>query len=227
MLLISTLLHFSSSDTQSTKGVNLERQALLLNKFFSKMPKSFIAQNCGSRDMRDICTCYTNEDIFFGCAADNETITSIDISHVHEGNFLVSYLPSTVTNLDIMHCKQSYKLHTRLLPAALRIASFYTNRIYGTIDLQHLPEKLEWFDVSKNRIVGPIALIGLPRTLQRLRLQSNRIKQDFLYYEDLPLQLERVGLGENQIQSVKSLSGKDETDVVFCFAQEGTRAYDI
>eukprot|EP00009_Paramoeba_aestuarina_P010152 CAMPEP_0201528790 /NCGR_PEP_ID=MMETSP0161_2-20130828/39583_1 /ASSEMBLY_ACC=CAM_ASM_000251 /TAXON_ID=180227 /ORGANISM="Neoparamoeba aestuarina, Strain SoJaBio B1-5/56/2" /LENGTH=98 /DNA_ID=CAMNT_0047930257 /DNA_START=355 /DNA_END=647 /DNA_ORIENTATION=+ len=78
--------------------------------------------------------------------------------------------------------------------------SLTVNRFYGSLDLTTLPSQLETAYLWGNRFTDPITLTSLPTTLRNLEIHGNRIRQQVVWYDNLPknitIQLERKGDGK-------------------------------
>ena len=112
------------------------------------------------------------------------------------------YIPSSVDYVVIERCAQHYEIESRYLPRLSKFISLQSNKIFGTINLTTLPEKLEHFDISLNAIYGQIKLCSLPTDLKSLYLQSNEIEQETIYYENLPQGITIISLRGLKIKNI-------------------------
>mmetsp|Transcript_21294 Transcript_21294/g.33118 ORF Transcript_21294/g.33118 Transcript_21294/m.33118 type:complete len:229 (-) Transcript_21294:334-1020(-) len=107
-------------------------------------------------------------------------------------NLLVDYLPSSVEELEVKLCGQTFKLCPRRFPRDAQVINFQGNRIQGTADLQGLPQRLVSLNLSSNRLSGRISLVFLPVSLKMLNIQRNTFEGKKVYYAGFPKSLEKI-----------------------------------
>uniref|UniRef100_A0A7S4L170 Uncharacterized protein n=1 Tax=Paramoeba aestuarina TaxID=180227 RepID=A0A7S4L170_9EUKA len=122
------------------------------------------------------------------------------------GNIQLDFLPQTVTHLEVSHCKQSFELHTRCFPRDSKSINLRSNAIYGSIDLQNLPLKIEYLVLNENRLRGEISLFALPDTLRELNLRANDFQQKRVYFGELPDSIRRISVKSRYIREVVPIS---------------------
>ena len=124
------------------------------------------------------------------------------------GNFAIGYVPHSVHKLSLIRSNQKFELNTRLFPRHARVIRLWKNSIYGQLDLSALPRNLEELTVSENKLKGPVHLTSVPRRLRQLRFRENSIRQEYLFYHELPKNL-KVIMGGNSIDYVLPLKAGD------------------
>ena len=129
-----------------------------------------------------------------GVICSNGVVLKVHYSQFSHGNFNLSALPHTTTNIWICSCKQTFEIQTRSLPRELELLNLSVNMICGRIDLTTLPPKLLTADLSQNKLTGPIQLTHLPESMCTLDLQYNKISQHVLWYDNLPGTIRRIKL---------------------------------
>ena len=131
---------------------------------------------------------------------------SIEIRDIQQGTFAIAFAPSTLKTLRITDSLQNFRMQTRLLPRDVELVDFLNNEISGTLNLSTLPKRIEQLYLSRNDISGPIHLVNLPQNFRYLTLNYNRIRQNTVFYHNLPENLEQIGIWANEIRFVKPLT---------------------
>ena len=171
-----------------------------MSSFLFEMSHEFLLSASQGNPWKSYCE-WKNDYGSFQIRCMSNRIVEIHCDRLDVPNFNLYYLPSTVIELRIYSCFQSYDIDTRRFPReAMRIELGF-NRIHGTLNLRTLPSKLSVFDVSSNQITGPIDLTGLPPSLTSLELSYNRINQKCVYYGNLPAILDYIGLQPHLIDA--------------------------
>ena len=125
-------------------------------------------------------------DRVIGVTCTDRKVTKIDYSLLDSGNFSIEFVPHSVCDLCIIRSGQCYPIETRYFAQCAERIRLPGNRIYGSVNLQTLPQDLRDLDLNRNSIVGPIILTRLPKTLESLRLSTNHIQQKALFFTDFP-----------------------------------------
>ena len=147
----------------------------------------------------------------FNIELDFQAVTYVRICCKKVGNFRIDYLPNSVERLMILDCEQSGTVKTRLFPRNLVFINLRENALYGTIDLQTLPEKLEHLELGNNQLTGPIYLFRIPKTMNVLSLSNNAIKQETIFYDDLPNHMSSLSLIGNEIGKIQCTDTTEAT----------------
>ena len=129
-----------------------------------------------------------------GVTCVEDVIVKVKYTKLLYGNFNIRALPPTVTFLQVFACQQKYALETRTLPRAAETVWLHRNRLFGSVELRTLPPRLCWMSLLRNELRGPIILTNLPFTLQSLQIGDNKIRQDIVYYANLPPSIRMIDL---------------------------------
>ena len=187
-----------------------EMQETLMDKFTAKLDPYFLQTIRGKRNRPWKCGCDWIQSGFVGCSGfeisvNEGVITKINIwENERMGDVTLHFAPSTVRDLYIVACSQSFTLNTRGLSREAEFVSLERNKISGRLNLQTLPHGLALLNLPANRLTGPISFIGLPPKMRSLYLQRNRITQHTVYYADVPGDL-TIKLKKNHVSAVKPL----------------------
>ena len=102
------------------------------------------------------------------------------------GNFNLDFLAPTVEDVNLYYSNQKYAVITRSLPAHLEILNMGRSHIYGTFDVEGLPQSIRKCFMGGNAISGNVHLVHIPRALEEIDFASNKFDQRVVYYSDLP-----------------------------------------
>ena len=129
-------------------------------------------------------------------------------------NFNVEYLPPTVAQLQIISCKQKFRLNARRFPQSLESLSLMANYIFGTVDTAGLPRRLRRFGLSSNKLTGPLHLVHLPPHMTHFNVVDNLIRQKTVVYHDVPENIDAILLkgGGNSIANIEPLYPEEAID---------------
>ncbi|KNH07177.1 leucine-rich repeat protein [Perkinsela sp. CCAP 1560/4] len=145
-----------------------------------------------------------------GVTCVEDVIVKVKYTKLLYGNFNIRALPPTVTFLQVFACQQKYALETRTLPRAAETVWLHRNRLFGSVELRTLPPRLCWMSLLRNELRGPIILTNLPFTLQSLQIGDNKIRQDIVYYANLPPSIRMIDLmnirGRTPINEIRALN---------------------
>uniref|UniRef100_A0A7S4KIC2 Non-specific serine/threonine protein kinase n=1 Tax=Paramoeba aestuarina TaxID=180227 RepID=A0A7S4KIC2_9EUKA len=133
------------------------------------------------------------------------------------GQFRIGFLPNSVQILNILDCHQEYPLHTRHLPRNAEDVRLRTNRLFGSLDLQHLPSRLVYFDVVDNEFSGNIFFGNLPDTLKVIDLKYNIFLRRTVFYGKLPSGIKEINVSHTPIKRAKPIRQEWEVDEKLIF----------
>ena len=119
------------------------------------------------------------------------TVMSVFYHESTLGQFNIHFLPSTVQQIYIARSHQEYQIQPRQLPRNLRDLCMPYNKLFGSIDFESFPVKIEEIHLSFNEFCAPICLI-LPKKLRTLNMRDNPIRQRTVYYDCDPEVLKTV-----------------------------------
>ena len=212
--LITLAADIADAPFQDSQPLQIERQNILLETFFSTIDSAYMNERMGGQTTRETCEWGGNSHNFAIRCIDG-IVNSMCFESVYQGNFSIEFLPTTIEQIILRRCNQKYQLQTRMLPKGMKWLYLTNNLLFGTIDIQNLPRHMRVFDVSKNNINGPIILRGLPKTICNLCVSQNDIQQEVLYYDDLPGSLIWVSLGGNRIHSIQPIDDGETQHNIF------------
>jgi len=93
---------------------------------------------------------------------------------------------------------------SNLQDSALERLEIALNSFTGTLDLTHLPPRLQYLDFAKNSLEGTMDLTHLPSTLTQLLGYKNKFSGS-LCLEHLPISLHTLSISENNFEGSISL----------------------
>ena len=189
---------------QNSQQLEIDRQTILLETFFSTIDSAYMNEQMGDQTIREACE-WGRHLARFAIRCIDGIVNIMFFVSVNKGNFLIAYLPRSIEHIVLCGCDQEYQLQTRMLPMRMSSMDLSDNYLFGTIDLQHLPPRMQSFDVSNNAIEGPIILRDLPETIENIWMDQNNIQQDVLYYGNLSDKLIKVSLERNDIRSIRPI----------------------
>ncbi|KNH06853.1 hypothetical protein XU18_2337 [Perkinsela sp. CCAP 1560/4] len=197
--LIHALLTTSPMQCPMSPLVSLQQE--LLEQFFHNVLRGQVKILSHGEPIEKICE--WRKDVF-SVECTHGLIRELTIRKGPYCPYAIEYLPNTIRHLEITFVQLSCPVNTRQLPLHSVSVILCYNHIRGEISLCTLPPHLEAFDISHNKVSGTIKLINLPMSLKYLRINANRLKQETVYYSDLPLGI-RVDLGQNKIGEVRAV----------------------
>ena len=111
---------------------------------------------------------------------DDERVSQIDIDSCHViGSIDLWYIPPKVNVLNVSVWWGSGKLTGSVdlthLPGRMQKLDLQNNRLTGEIDLTQLPERMASLALNDNRLTGEIDLTQLPEGMVSLALNDNRL----------------------------------------------------
>ena len=212
--MICTLLLLSCGDTESrisTQAMANDFQTVIMKEVFKNQSSQLLLVIKDSDPNKPVCGGW------MGVRCYSSIVREVSYFSFIMENMCIEYLPPTVSGLTIIGCRQKFQLQTRHFPREAESISLKTNQIYGSVDMVGLPRKIRRLDLSNNRIGGPIQLCPLPPQMTRLDVSANRIRQETVYYHNLPESIEFIGLYGNSIQRIEAYIEEEKlaNDAIF------------
>ena len=170
-------------------------QQQLMQLFFQKIHQQRLDQITYGDTNGAICSGESSS-LWEGIQCKKGTVVGIRYMRDFFGNVQLSYAPQTVQWLSITSCRQHFPINTRRLPRDAIEVNLHSNNIFGVVNFNTLPDKLEWFSMMDNNIQGKVTLLRLPKNMRSLNFSQNQVDQK-IYYAKLPMDLTTIVVGKN------------------------------
>ena len=165
-----------------------------MTSFFTDIESAFLLQISHGNLESYVCG-WPNGLNWVGVGSVEGVIGAVEYDRVTSGNFHIEYLPQTVKRIHITRCRQKFiDFDTRLLPRDTESIILTSNHFEGKFNLRELPMGLRELNMRLNFLRGPLSFTNLPTRMRILNLAHNRLRQDTIYYANLPNTLEYIDL---------------------------------